>query len=237
MIEVEQQAAPRIMLVEDDLRLAALTQEFLVSHGFDVAHVARGDVAVDRIPAEMPQLVLLDVLLPGLSGMEVCRVVRDRYAGAILMLTACDEDIDQIQGLNLGADDYLVKPVDPQILLARIRALLRRGAVRAQATTPVLQFGGLKISPEARSVLLDGLLVELTATEFDLLWLLASHAGKAMSRDKLIAQLRNIHYDGTNRSVDIAISRLRRKLHDAADSPRRIKTLRGRGYLFVADAW
>lgn len=230
----------RILLVEDDVQLAALIGEYLREHEFQVEVDHRGDSGAERILREAPALVVLDVLLPGLNGMDVCRRVRAGYAGPILMLTARDDDIDEIIGLELGADDYVKKPVEPRVLLARIRALLRRtsqNSVTNVSETRCFTFGSFSIDRTARRVTLAGENIELTTGEFDLLWLLASAAGTVLSRDAILASLRGIDYDGLDRSIDIGISRLRAKLQDTATPPTRIKTVRGRGYLFVSDAW
>ena len=230
-----------IMLVEDDERLAELTAEYLRKNDFEVAIEPRGDVAEQRILQENPELVILDVMLPGKDGFEVCRGVRARYKGVILMLTARDEDLDQILGLELGADDYIAKPVQPRLLLARIKALLRR-APSAQASDHdaedgELAFGSFRISQATRSTHLGTEGIKLTTAEFDLLWLLASHAGSVLSRDDLLQQLRGIGFDGLDRSIDARISRLRRKLGDDPENPTRIKTVRGKGYLFSKHDW
>ncbi len=230
----------RILLVEDDVQLAALIGEYLREHELLVEVDHRGDSGAERILREAPDLVVLDVLLPGLNGMDVCRRVRAEYAGPILMLTARDDDIDEIIGLELGADDYVKKPVEPRVLLARIRALLRRTSQNSatHVSEPrTFSFGSFSIDQSARRVTLAGESVELTTGEFDLLWLLASAAGTVLSRDAILASLRGIDYDGLDRSIDIGISRLRAKLQDTATPPTRIKTVRGRGYLFVPDAW
>lgn len=234
----------RILLVEDDERLATLTAEYLRKNDFDVAIESRGDVAEGRIVAEDPDLVILDLMLPGKDGFEICRGVRDKYKGVILMLTARDEDLDQILGLELGADDYIAKPVQPRLLLARIKALLRRNPASEETTSAdphadqaELSFGNFKISQATRSAHLGDQVVDLTTAEFDLLWLLASHAGNILSRDDLLQQLRGIGFDGLDRSIDARISRLRRKLGDDPENPTRIKTVRGKGYLFSKHDW
>jgi DNA-binding response OmpR family regulator len=163
--------------------------------------------------------------------------VRKPYAGLILMLTARDDDIDQIIGLELGADDYVKKPVEPRLLLARIRALLRRADAPGVADCKRLVFGGFNIDESARRVTLDDAPIELTTLEFDLLWALASAAGTVLTREVIFANLRGIEYDGLDRSIDLGISRLRAKLNDTANPPTKIKTVRGKGYLFVRDAW
>lgn len=231
----------RILLVEDDARLAALVQDYLVQHGMNVAVEHRGDRAVTRILSERPDLVILDLMLPGLDGFGVCREVRSVYRGPILMLTASDEDADQVAGLEVGADDYVVKPASPRVLLARMRSLLRRAHGASDAPEPggvgLISFGMLRIQYDTRTVLLHGDPVELTTSEFDLLWLLASRAGSVLTRDDILAASRGIAYDGLDRSVDACISRLRRKLGDNPERPNRIKTIWRRGYLFSRDGW
>jgi DNA-binding response OmpR family regulator len=182
-------------------------------------------------------------MLPGLDGFEVCKQVRPHYNGSILMLTAKDEDIDQIVGLELGADDYVVKPVEPRLLLARIRALLRRVTVKekSQPVTSIpggiLSFNNLTIDANARQVKYHNKPIDLTSTEFDLLWLLASHAGNTLSREHISKNVFNVDYNGLSRSVDNKISCLRKLLGDNPHKPEGIKTIRGKGYLFVASAW
>ena len=231
----------RILLIEDDQRLANLTAEYLRKNDFEVGIEERGDTAESRILNENPDLVILDIMLPGKDGFEVCRGVRSRYKGVILMLTARDEDLDQILGLELGADDYIAKPVQPRLLLARIKALLRRAPTTQDSDSEnaddELAFGSFRISQATRSTHLGSESIELTTAEFDLLWLLASHAGSVLSRDDLLQQLRGIGFDGLDRSIDARISRLRRKLGDDPENPTRIKTVRGKGYLFSKHDW
>lgn len=236
-------ASASILLVEDDLRLAALIKEYLEQQGLRVSTETRGDCATDRILRQPPDLLILDVMLPGRDGFEVCKAVRGQFAGPILMLTARDEDIDQVVGLELGADDYVTKPVQPRVLLARIRALLRRQAHHLPDATPGTNGGGslvlgpLRICRRAREAQFGPGLLDLTTNEFELLWLLASHAGQILSRDAILAKLRGIGYDGLDRSVDLRVSKLRRKLGDNPHKPAIIKTVRGKGYLFVATTW
>ena len=230
----------RILLVEDDERLAELTAEYLTKNDLQVSIEPRGDTAEVRILAEQPDLVILDVMLPGKDGFEVCRAVRPNYRGVILMLTARDEDFDQILGLEMGADDYIAKPVQPRVLLARIKALLRRlpnPAESSNADSEKLVFGQFRISQSTRTASLGGESIDLTTAEFDLLWLLASHAGTVLSRDDLLQELRGIGFDGLDRSIDARISRLRKKLNDDPENPTRIKTVRGKGYLFSKHDW
>ncbi|MFN9774153.1 MAG: winged helix-turn-helix domain-containing protein [Burkholderiales bacterium] len=222
-------APARLLLVEDDARLAALVAESLRRKGWQVDVVGRGDHAIERIRTDPPDLVILDVNLPGGDGFDVCRAVRGGFPGAILMLTARDDDIDQVVGLELGADDYVAKPVAPAVLAARIRALLRRGASARRVSA-----AGVTIDAAARDVRVRGEPVQLTTAEFDLLWALASSAGRIVSRDELMQSLRGLEFDGLDRSIDARVSRLRRKLRDDAEDPRLIKTVRGRGYLFAS---
>jgi len=236
-------AEVRILLIEDDARLSALIQEYLQQQAMDVSIENRGDTACERIISEAPDLVVLDLMLPGKDGLEVCKAVRPYYSGPILMLTARDEDIDQVVGLEIGADDYVTKPVQPRVLLARIRALLRRFPHKKPEHKPVhpdvseVHCGQFRISRSAREAWLNGTVLDFTTNEFDLLWLLASHAGEILTRDFILDRLRGIGYDGLDRSVDIRISRLRKKLGDDTTRPFRIKTIRSKGYLFVEDAW
>jgi DNA-binding response OmpR family regulator len=228
-----------ILLVEDDRRLADLTAEYFVQHGLTVAVESRGDRAVSRIRSEQPRIVLLDLMLPGVDGLTVCREVREFFGGPILIFTARDSDIDQVIGLEAGADDYVAKPVDPMVLLARTRALLRRVEVRAVQHKPggEIALGHLRISEAAQQVWLNDKSIKLTTVEFELLRLLAQHAGTVLSRDEIFRRLRGIDYDGLDRSIDGRISKLRRKLNDSATTPTRIKTVWGKGYLLVPDAW
>ncbi|MEY2634055.1 MAG: hypothetical protein RIR00_2709 [Pseudomonadota bacterium] len=229
----------RILLVEDDERLAELTAEYLRKNEFTVGIEGRGDTAVPRILAEQPDLIVLDIMLPGQDGFEVCRAIRPGYRGVVLMLTARDEDFDQILGLELGADDYIAKPVQPRLLLARIKALLRRSAPTApgDGSDDSCVFGQFRISLATRNATLGGEAIDLTTAEFDLLWLLASHAGSVLSRDDLLQNLRGIGFDGLDRSIDARISRLRKKIGDDPENPTRIKTVRGKGYLFSRHDW
>lgn len=232
---------PRVLIVEDDERLATLTRDYLSANGLAVSVVNDGLAAIQRIRDDNPDLVVLDLMLPGADGLQVCREVRSTFRNPILMLTARTDDMDQVLGLEMGADDYVPKPVKPRVLLARIRALLRRvendaGDAAAPAASRRLEFGNLVIDDAARAVLLDGAPVDLTSAEYDLLWLLASSAGKILSREEIFERLRGIPYDGQDRSIDVRISRIRPKIGDDPDNPRRIKTVRSKGYLFVRDA-
>ncbi len=228
-----------ILLIEDDQRLADLIKEYLEKSNFLISHETRGDLAVSRIITEQPDLVILDLMLPGLDGLNVYKQVQSQYVGAVLILSAKDEDIDQIIGLELGADDYVIKPVEPRVLLARVNALLRRQTKFEKNIdqTTTFNFGSLQINQSSRQAILDQKELELTSNEFDLLYFLCSHAGEIMGREEILLAVRKIDYDGLDRWVDIRISRLRNKLGDNSVHPNKIKTIWGKGYLFVKDAW
>jgi len=223
---------PVILLVEDDVRLAQLVKEYMEQHSYIMHIEGRGDTAVQRIKDEQPDLVILDLMLPGLDGMDVCRQVRSQYNNPILMLTARDEDIDQVLGLELGADDYVIKPVKPRVLLARIQNLLRRFTQRPKDKRS-FSIGDLCISSKTREATLCGNPLSLSSQEFELLYLLTSNAGEILSRDDILSALSGIEYDGLDRSVDIRIARLRKLLMDDPANPRYIKTVRSKGYLFL----
>ena len=230
-----------ILLVEDDARLAQLVKEYLeASDAFDVSIEGRGDRAVGRIVAEQPDLVILDVMLPGLDGLTVCKRVRGRFAGPILMLTALGDEVDEVVGLELGADDYVAKPASPRKVLARVRTLLRRVPVRDEPvdTGPraLITVGALVVDPGRRLASLEGRELDLTTAEFDLLWLLARHVGETLDREAIYKQLRGIEWDGMDRSIDLRVLRLRKKLGDDAAHPRFIKSVRGVGYLLARQA-
>jgi two-component system response regulator RstA len=234
MLEMAQSALKtRILLVEDDLKLAALVKEYLEQNDFEVMVEPRGDRANQAIVDLQPDLVLLDIMLPGTDGITVCRDARPAYTGPIVMLTARDEDLDEVVGLEVGADDYLRKPVRPRVLLARIRTQLRRNGKEHGAERRV-DIGDLVIDASQRTATKAGRAIELTSAEFDLLWLLAKHRGEPMSRDSIYRELRGIEHDGIDRSIDLRISRLRTKLGDKRASL--IKSVRGVGYQLVVPA-
>ncbi len=233
----------RILIVEDDERLAELTREYLESNGLAVSVETHGSPAVERIRTEQPDLVVLDLMLPGEDGLSICRRVRPFYSGSIIMLTARTDDLDQVLGLEMGADDYISKPVKPRVLLARIRAMLRRITENAQKNADEangeepsrLQFNDLVVDRSMRESWLSEQSIDLTSAEFDLLWLLVSNAGRVLSREEIFTALRGIEYDGQDRSIDVRVSRIRPKIGDDPVHPRRIKTVRSKGYLFVKE--
>jgi two-component system OmpR family response regulator len=228
---------PSILLVEDDVRLSELVSHYLEGNGFRVTTAVRGDQVVDQVQRESPDLIILDLGLPGQDGFSICRQLRPKYANPILMLTARDNDIDHVLGLELGADDYVIKPVEPRVLLARINALLRRSRAQPRLEHTSLRFGHLLINTVSRAVSLNNQPVALSSAEFDLLAYLAEHAGEIQSRATLFQHLYGREYDGVDRMLDVRISHLRKKLGEDADSSERIKTIWGQGYLFVPDAW
>jgi len=227
---------PKILLVEDDLGLQQLTKDYLEHNGLEVAVLERGDEVFSYLENNHTDLMILDVMLPGKDGFSVCRQVRDKFSLPILMLTAKSEDFDQVLGLELGADDYVIKPAEPRVLLARVNALLRRGQT-VKKTSEELQFGDLIIDKTSRIVQLSDKEIVLTSHEFELLWLLASNAGQVLSREHVHQHMIGRQYDGLDRTVDVRVSRIRKKLGDNSDKPFRIKTVWGQGYLFVSDAW
>lgn len=227
---------PKVLLVEDDQRLSDLVRSYLQDNGFRVLVEYRGDRVVDRVRNEPPDLIVLDLGLPGQNGLEVCKALRGENQVPILILTARNSDIDHVLGLELGADDFVIKPVEPRVLLARIHALLRRSRVAAGVEPRKLSFGTLAIDSAARAVLLNGQPVALSGNEFDLLLFLAIRAGEVQSRETLYRHLYKREYDGVDRTLDVRMSHLRKKLGDTGETER-IKTVWGHGYLFVPNAW
>ena len=227
----------RILLVEDDAPLASMVADFLSPHGFEVSIEGRGDTAVDRITKENPDAVLLDVNLPGLDGFSVCKAVRLGYRGPIIMLTARGEEIDEVLGLESGADDYMAKPVRPRALLARLRTHLRRVTPTEQEAqrTPI-QVGSLLVDASRRYAELDGVALDVSTAEFDLLHLLAENVGRTLSRNDIYQHIHGTKYDGLDRSIDLRISRLRKKLGDDPAKPQRIKSVRGVGYMLAVES-
>lgn len=225
-------AGNSVLLVEDDAELANMVSEFLTSHGFEVSVEGRGDRAAFRIVAEKPNVVVLDINLPGASGFDVCRQARVGYQGPILMLSARGDEVDEVVGLESGADDYISKPVRPRALLARLRAHLRK-APASSSEPRVIAIGDLSINSGRRTVEIAGEDIDLTTAEFDLLWQLAEKCGEVVSRDEISQSLFDMPYDGVDRSIDLRVSRLRKKLGDDPSNPTRIKSVRGVGYILV----
>ena len=221
----------RILLVEDDARLAEMVHNYLGEAGFNVTIESTGSQAVERSRAEAFNAIILDLMLPDIDGLEVCRQVRSREATPILMLTARGDAMDRVVGLELGADDYLPKPFEPRELLARLRAILRRTQVRG--IEEVLRFGRLEVDLGARELRLDGEPCPLTSHQVSLAIVLAKNAGRVLSRDAIMDQLKGETLEAFDRSIDVHISRIRSALEDDPKQPRRIITVRGAGYVFA----
>jgi two-component system, OmpR family, response regulator len=220
-----------LLLIDDDAKLAGLLKEYLGGQGFSLAHAADGKLGLVMLKAKAYQLLLLDVMLPEVNGIEVCRRAREAgLALPILMLTARGEEADRVMGLELGADDYLPKPFSPRELLARIRALLRRSQGRLGEKGGAVRRGPLLLNPETREVKLRGKEVHLTTYEFELLRLLMLDAGRVLSRDQILDRLKGEEFETFDRSIDVHISKLRQKLEDNSKEPKLIKTIRGVGY-------
>jgi DNA-binding response OmpR family regulator len=221
----------RLLLIEDDTRLAEMVQDYLGAAGFRVERAGNAAAGLALAARDTFDAVILDLMLPDMDGLDVCRKIRARGAVPILMLTARGDAMDRVIGLEIGADDYLPKPFEPRELLARLRAILRRGRV---ANRPdLLRFGRLEIDRAAREVRLDGEVKQLTSHQFALLLALAEHAGRVMSRDSLMDIVKMEPLEVFDRSIDVHISRIRAAIEDEAKRPRRILTVRGAGYVFA----
>ena len=226
----------RVLLVEDSARLAASIRDYLERHAYEVTIEGDGLAAASRFERLRPDLVILDLMLPGRDGLAICRDIRRHHRVPILILTAKGENIDQVLGLEMGADDYVVKPVEPRVLLARVEALLRRSRTDvSEARETRLHVGRLAVDASRRSATVSGEPVDLTTGDFDILWLLASRQGTVVTRDEILRVVRGIDYDGLDRSIDARICRLRRKLLEAGGAESMIKTVRLRGYLFAGE--
>ncbi len=218
-----------VLVVDDEVALARVVSGYLEKEGFDVVQAHDGPSAVELARSRKPELIVLDVMLPGFDGVEVCRQVRQFTDAYVIMLTARDEEVDKIVGLSVGADDYLVKPFSPRELIARVRAMLRRP--RAVPSEPAPRtIGDLRIDEESRTVTVAGERVELTRTEFDLLATMAGRPRLAFSRRQLIDEVWGSDWFGDEHLVDVHIGHLRRKLGDEVGEPRYVRTVRGVGY-------
>ena len=219
-----------VLVVDDEIPLTGVVGSYLEREGFQMAVAHTGPDAVDRARALSPDLIILDVMLPGFDGIEVCRRVRQFSDAYIIMLTAKDEEMDKVLGLSMGADDYLVKPFSPRELIARVRAMLRRPRTSEDAATVSHQVAGIILEPQARHLTVDGTPVELTRTEFDLLAALMEHPKAVLTRRQLIDAVWGPGWYGDEHVVDVHIGHVRDKLGDDAASPRYIRTVRGVGY-------
>jgi two-component system, OmpR family, phosphate regulon response regulator OmpR len=225
----------RALLVDDDGDLARLLVDYFAPHGVALSHVESGAQAESLLGTETFDVVLLDVMLPGMDGFEVCRRIRISGDVPIVMLTARGDDTDRIVGLELGADDYVPKPFNPRELLARMRAVLRRG--RHKSSLDVIRTGSLEIDVPGHSALLDGRSLALTSFEFRVLVALARRVGETVPREELASAVKGGEYDpSVDRSLDVHVSHLRQKLGDDAREPRTIRTVRGKGYVLVRRA-
>lgn len=222
--------AQRILLIEDDPRLAEMVAEYLGESGFRVSRAASGEAGLAQLARELFDALVLDLMLPDMDGLELCRQLRAKSDIPVLMLTARGDSTDRVVGLEIGADDYLPKPFQPRELLARLRAILRR---RGAPATQALRFGRLEIDRDARSVRLDGAEKALTSYQFALLVALAQNAGRVLSREQLMDLAKGEPLEAFDRSIDVHISRLRAAIEDDPKRPRRIVTVRGAGYVFA----
>ena len=227
-----------LLMIEDDTRLAGMVSDYLGANGYEVSHASDGTSGLNQLQQSLPELVILDLMLPDMDGLQVCQRIRSLpgHAGQVpvLMLTAKGDPMDRIIGLEMGADDYLPKPFEPRELLARIRAVLRRkqgGA--APAAAQVMQFGSLDIDRDARQVMVRGQPCELTSYQFDLLVALAERAGRVLTRDQIMEAVRGRELEAFDRSIDVHMGRIRAAIEDDVKNPKRILTVRGVGYVFA----
>lgn len=229
---------PTVLVVEDQAEMLDLIRLYLQSSGFEVIQAQDGSAALQVVKERPIDLVLLDIMLPGRDGWEVCREIRQRSFVPIIMVTAKAEEVDRVLGLELGADDYVTKPFSPRELVARVRALLRRiGFYQQEQGSPdAVSLGSLLVEGRTRRVVLSGKRLDLTSKEFDLLWFLVLHRGQVFNREQLLEQVWGQSYDGTYRTVDALIKRLRRKIEDDPDTPTYIETIRGVGYRCLGTA-
>ena len=226
----------KILVVDDEENIVDLLSSYLRSEGFQVEAAGDGPTALTKAKSFRPDVVVLDIMLPGLDGIEVLRQLHSESPAYVVMLTAKSEELDKVVGLSVGADDYVTKPFSPRELTARIRAMLRRGRGAGPEQLPVLSFRFLRIDPGRREVWRDDEAVDLTTLEFDLLYALASYPGRVLSREQLLERIWGADYFGDDRVVDAHIKKIRQKLGDDAAQPKFIQTVRGIGYKFVAEA-
>lgn len=228
----------QLLLIEDDHRLADMVSQYLGQSGYECQHAPSATEGLTAISRKLPDLVVLDLMLPDMDGLEVCRRIRALPGGAsglpILMLTAKGDPLDRVIGLEMGADDYLPKPFEPRELLARIKAILRRGApVAGAAGANHLVFGSLMLDKDARSVSVAGHVADLTSYQFDLLMVLAERPGRVLSRDQIMELVRGRELEAFDRSIDVHMGRIRAAIEQDAKNPKRILTVRGVGYVFA----
>lgn len=229
-----------ILIIEDDLKFAEIIKTYLVQQGFNVCLAKDGRQGLDLASELKPQLIILNLMLSHVDGLTVCRELQKCYQNALLILSASGDDMDQVAALEMGADDFVLTPIHPRVLLARVRALLRRSVKvsieqsrTSEKSDDVLVFDNLRINLRRRQVEQDNIEIKLTETEFELLWLFASNPEQVLSRDQISKSLRGIEYDGLGRAVDNKIVSLRKKLGGNGELSRKIITVRGKGYIFV----
>ena len=230
-------AQQNILLVDDDVELQQLISQYLQANGFNIVCLSDGENIAQTITNFQPDVIILDLMLPGIDGLTICKNIRNSFNGAIIMLTALGDDIDEVTGLEVGADDYLAKPIQPRVLLAHLRAQLRRQTKLLQTTNNSIVHcfeNNIIIDASKRTVKNQQQEVSLSSAEFDLLWLLAQNVGVITERDYLHQQIFRLPYDGIDRSIDLRISRLRKKLNDDPKEPLIIKTVRNVGYLLAS---
>ncbi|WP_153447076.1 response regulator transcription factor [Vibrio algicola] len=226
-----------MVIVEDDIKLQTMLKDYFLQQQFVVEVLSNGENITKLIESINPDIIILDLMLPNEDGLSICRRIRQKYLGKIVMLTASDDDFDHVAALEVGADDFITKPIKPRVLLARLRAVLRRNYHLSVENTEHCVFDSLQLDSTCKKCHLNNALISLTDSEFDLLWHLAQSPNTPVSRDILTKQLRGIDYDGIDRTIDNKIVSLRKKLHDDPSSPNKIITVRGKGYLFSASAW
>ena len=231
----------QLLMIEDDSRLASMVVEYLGQSGFKVTHASDGEAGLEQLQILQPELVILDLMMPGMDGLEVCRRIRsmqgDMARVPVIMLTAKGDPMDRIIGLEIGADDYVPKPFEPRELLARVRAVMRRrgdnGAAGAVRESQALRFGTLEIDRDARTVQVNGQPCELTSYQFDLLVALAERSGRVLTRDQIMEAVRGRELEAFDRSIDVHIGRIRNAIEADSKDPKRILTVRGVGYVFA----
>lgn len=223
-----------ILVIEDDTEICRLLRLFLETEGFTISFCHHGIEAVEQIRQCQPDIIILDIMLPGQDGIQVCKQAREFYSGPVLMLTACEDDISELTAFKVGADDFVRKPIKPEVLLMRLQAILRRSQSPKLDIKESILCDELSINPTRREVMLDNDLVDLHSSEIDLVILLAKNQGQAVSRDECFRTLRGFDYDGLDRSLDMRISSLRKKIKDQKSPHRYIKTVRGIGYMLAS---
>ena len=226
-----------LLMIEDDERLAGMVSDYLGANGYVVHHAPDAGAGLERLQHALPELVILDLMLPDMDGLQVCQRIRALPGAAgqvpVLMLTAKGDPMDRIIGLEMGADDYLPKPFEPRELLARIRAVLRRKTGAGPSAAQSMQFGSLEIDRDARRITVRGETRELTSYQFDLLVALAERAGRVLTRDQIMEAVRGRELEAFDRSIDVHMGRIRAAIEDDVKSPKRILTVRGVGYVFA----